>query len=288
MPYPVQDFPLFLSLAVFYVLVLCSGGWLLLPAVRRQQHRRRFHALWAAFSTSLGRSGERIARGSTRMRATLTLHTQALIAFAGRRRHVISICAAILLVPVFVVHMLLPDTAHDFHAPLPFSTDPVIAALLQEERLAAPAPLPPDLFTTKEIERDRHQAASASREWHLLEEDFRQRLLTIYRLMEKHGYRMMLLEGYRSPERQNALAQLGTQVTYAGAYQSYHQYGLAADSAFYRDGKIVISEKDAWAMEGYRLYGHYAEAVGLTWGGKWQMRDLGHVELRRLKVTYKK
>jgi peptidoglycan L-alanyl-D-glutamate endopeptidase CwlK len=92
---------------------------------------------------------------------------------------------------------------------------------------------------------------------------------------------MVLLEGYRSPERQQMLANLGTHVTNAKAFQSYHQFGLAADSAFYRDGKLIISERDAWAMEGYRLYGEYAESVGLVWGGRWQMRDLGHVELRR-------
>ena len=62
---------------------------------------------------------------------------------------------------------------------------------------------------------------------------------------------------------------------------SYHQYGLAADFAFVRDGKLVISERDPWAMGGYAHYGELAETVGLVWGGRWQMRDFGHVELRR-------
>ena len=57
------------------------------------------------------------------------------------------------------------------------------------------------------------------------------------------------------PERQNRLAQMGTNVTNAAAFQSYHQFGLAADNAFLRDGKLVISEKDPWAMRGYQLYG---------------------------------
>ncbi|MCY1535230.1 D-alanyl-D-alanine carboxypeptidase [compost metagenome] len=67
----------------------------------------------------------------------------------------------------------------------------------------------------------------------------------------------------------------------AKANQSYHQYGLAADNAFYRNGKLVISEKDPWAMEGYRLYGEAAESVGLVWGGRWSFRDYGHVEYRK-------
>lgn len=102
-------------------------------------------------------------------------------------------------------------------------------------------------------------------------------------MAEKHGYTMVLIEGYRTPERQNALAAIGAHVTRARAYQSYHQHGLAADSAFLSDGKIVISEKNPWAMRGYQLFGEVAESVGLTWGGNWQMMDLGHVELRNRK-----
>ena len=100
-------------------------------------------------------------------------------------------------------------------------------------------------------------------------------------MKEKHGYEMVLLEGYRSPERQQKLAAMRPSVTNAAAFQSWHQYGLAADSAFLRNGRIVITEKDPWAMRGYQLYGEAAESVGLTWGGRWQMMDLGHTELRR-------
>ena len=119
------------------------------------------------------------------------------------------------------------------------------------------------------------------RNWGLLQPDFSQRLLLLFKIMkEKHGYDMALLEGYRSPGRQELLASMGASVTNARAFQSWHQYGLAADCAFLRDGKIVISEKDPWAMRGYQLYGEVAESLGLTWGGRWQMMDLGHTELR--------
>ncbi len=37
-------------------------------------------------------------------------------------------------------------------------------------------------------------------------------------------------------------------------------------SAFKRDGKVVISERDPWAMRGYQLYGEVAESVGLDLG----------------------
>lgn len=161
-----------------------------------------------------------------------------------------------------------------------------IEALLQGEQLVPPPRLPPELFITREVEQFHPLAATASRQWELLDAEFRQRLLTAYRLMrEQHGYEMVLIEGWRSPERQDQLASLGPQVTHAAAGQSFHQYGLAADSAFLRDGRIVISERDPWAAQGYQHFGAIAQSVGLTWGGAWRgLADLGHVELTRAGV----
>jgi peptidoglycan LD-endopeptidase CwlK len=157
-----------------------------------------------------------------------------------------------------------------------------VAGLLRGEQLVPPPALPPELFMTREVEQARPLIRYASRQWELLDEDFRKRLLIVYQLMrEKHGYEMVLLEGYRSPERQAQLASLGPTVTRAVAYRSYHQHGLAADSAFRHDGRIVIAETDPWAMRGYELYGEVARSVGLTWGGAWSLKDFGHTELRR-------
>ena len=160
-------------------------------------------------------------------------------------------------------------------------TDPVIVSLLQGEQLVPPAPLPPEVFTTREVQLLRPALGSASRDWKLLDAEFRQRLLAVFEVMRRYGYEVALLEGYRSPERQDYLASLGTGVTGAAAYQSLHQFGLAADCAFYLNGRIIIDEKDPWAMRGYALYGQAAEAAGLTWGGRWKMMDFGHVEWRK-------
>ena len=156
-----------------------------------------------------------------------------------------------------------------------------VAELLKGERLAPPPTLAPLVFTTAEVTHVRPLLAGASRSWQLFNPDFEQRLLLVFRIMkERHGYDMALLEGYRSPERQDLLASAGASVTNAKAFQSYHQFGLAADCAFLRGGKLVISEKDSWAMRGYRLYGAVAEEAGLTWGGRWTTMDFGHTELR--------
>lgn len=129
---------------------------------------------------------------------------------------------------------------------------------------------------------------NADRNWKKMNSEFVQRLLTVYKVMkDQYGYDMVLLEGYRSPARQARLLNKGKHVTGAGAYKSYHQFGLAGDSAFIRNGKIVITERDPWAMQGYKLYGKVAKSAGLVWGGDWRLMDLGHVELRKKGVLGK-
>ena len=120
-----------------------------------------------------------------------------------------------------------------------------------------------------------------NRKWEKMHPRYKQRLLMVFKIMkEQHGYDMVLLEGYRSPARQNSLSS-NKATTLATAYRSYHQFGLAADVAFKRDGKIVISERDPWAWKGYQLYGQVAESVGLVWGGRWtKIPDYGHTEYR--------
>ncbi|WP_456093053.1 M15 family metallopeptidase [Paraburkholderia eburnea] len=198
-----------------------------------------------------------------------------------KRRLLILSTAGILATPPLIAIALRGHQLFQYDD-TPRVPDEKIAALLNGEQLVPPPPLPPEVFATQEVEQIRPALVDASRDWNLLDADFRTRLLLVYKIMrEQYGYEMALLEGYRSPERQDRLAKMGGSVTNAAAFQSYHQYGLAADNAFLRDGKLVISEKDPWAMRGYQLYGQVAEQVGLTWGGRWKLMDLGHVEYHK-------
>lgn len=157
-----------------------------------------------------------------------------------------------------------------------------VSELLRGEQLVPPPPLPPDVFASAEAEVLHPMLSSADRRWERMDAEFVQVLLRVFRVMkEVHGYDMALLEGYRSPERQAVLLARGPNVTRAAPGQSHHQHGLAADCAFLRDGRLVISERDPWAMRGYELYGQVAEQHGLTWGGRWRLMDFGHVEWRR-------
>ncbi|MBU7440399.1 M15 family metallopeptidase [Paraburkholderia fungorum] len=267
-------------LLAYFAIAVVIAAMLLLPAVRA--------SLLGAALAIHGRVMRRASQGASRARSQLArsakisqstaVDMQKLLA---RRRLLIFTTTGILATPPLVALALRGRQLFQFDdtARVP---DEKIAALLNGEQLVPPPPLPPEVFATQEVEQIRPALKDASRDWNLLDADFRTRLLLVYKIMhEQYGYEMALLEGYRSPERQNRLAQMGGNVTNAAAFQSYHQYGLAADNAFLRDGKLVISEKDPWAMRGYQLYGQTAEQVGLTWGGRWKMMDLGHVEYHK-------
>ncbi|MBI5333135.1 MAG: M15 family metallopeptidase [Burkholderiales bacterium] len=204
---------------------------------------------------------------------------------ARHRRH-LALTALLLVLPAATLWTLRGHLTLDGYDDAQSSAaDEHVARLLHGEQLVPPPPLPPEVFVTAEVQALRPELATADRKWALMDPDFVQRLLLVFKIMrEQHGYEMALLEGWRSPERQAMLAGMGEHVTRAGAWQSWHQYGLAADCAFLRGGRLVISERDPWAMRGYELYGQVAESVGLTWGGRWKMMDLGHVEWRRRDV----
>lgn len=200
-----------------------------------------------------------------------------------------------------------PLTASKFEAEYLRKVDPQIYALLDGQMLTAPAEVADSLIIEALQEEhfsdhpvisaqrfnlnieDIHTPAmhthsdlsAADRKWDKMNPRFKQRLLMVFKIMkEQHDYELVLLEGYRSPERQNSLA-TNSNITRAKGFQSYHQFGLAADIAFKRHGKVVITERDPWAMRGYELYGQVAESVGLTWGGRWKsIKDFGHTEYR--------
>lgn len=160
-------------------------------------------------------------------------------------------------------------------AALEMSRQAHIQGALNPERLVPPPALPPSMFTSSE-----HPALeTADRDWGKLNPRFTQSVLYVFARLQARGYEFALLEGYRSPERQEKLADLGKQVTNARAFQSKHQFGLAVDLAPVRDGRLFISERDPWAMEAYTALGDEAEKAGLTWGGRWWFKDYGHLEV---------
>jgi len=81
------------------------------------------------------------------------------------------------------------------------------------------------------------------------------------------GMPIRIVEGVRSCERQNELyaqgrTKPGNIVTNAKCGESMHQYGIAVDFVFRREGYDATDEQ-------WEILGRAGEALGFKWGGRW-------------------
>jgi peptidoglycan LD-endopeptidase CwlK len=282
-----------IGVLVYFLLVLLLLAWWLWPSFRATVQRGAAKAgSWSrgAGANVAGSAARSVGVGGGQLGALRHGLSDAATTAKRYAAPALAAVAILLMVPATVLVLRHWWAFDGYDHTVSREVNSQVAALLQGEQLVPPAPLPPELFLTREVEQVRPQTATANRQWELLDGEFRQRLLGVFKLMkERHGLEMVLIEGYRSPQRQDQLASMGASVTHAKGGESYHQFGLAADCAFLFDGRLVISEADPRAARGYELYGNIAQSLGLTWGGSWRsIKDLGHVELRRAGVMSKR
>lgn len=277
-----RDMTVFVVLLVFFA-VACVLSWLLLFDGARAGLSAWCARVWGR----VARSGGKASRGlAQRIDAGGRAAAGGGAGLAGAlRRHRWLLLASILLLvlpPLLVLGLRQRVVLPGFQGDDLGESQTMIAGLLRGERLVPPPPPPPAVFTTREIREERPEVVTADRRWDHVDADLQQRVLAIYQVMQsQYGIRMVLVEGYRSPERQAELAREG-RATLAGAWSSCHQYGLALDSAPMREGKLQWDMGDAWTRRAYFLYGELAEQAGLTWGGRWtRLKDYVHVESTR-------
>jgi peptidoglycan L-alanyl-D-glutamate endopeptidase CwlK len=201
---------IFFLLILMYGIAIAIAGWFVLHVERRRILQQRFQTVRFRFTQNVDKAFGGLNKGTSRVQTGLQGTTQLIVRTSVQYKKVLFISGAILATPIIAAILIKPGRSLEEYADIPQTTDPVILALLQGEQLAPPAPLPPELFITQEVEAQRQELSGASREWKLLDNDFKQRLLTVFQLMAKRGYQMALLEGYRSPERQTYLSSLGS------------------------------------------------------------------------------
>jgi len=109
---------------------------------------------------------------------------------------------------------------------------------------------------------------------------FAEKLRHTIELCHNAGYQIAMLEGYRSPDRQDYLYSKGRslpgkKITYARGWESFHQYSVAADIALY-DGR-VWSWDAPWDeihkifhAQGFETLEFEASHVQITGGMRWQ------------------
>lgn len=116
-----------------------------------------------------------------------------------------------------------------------------------------------------------------NRDLNLLAPFFRERAIIAIAAANDAGYPVQIFEGFRTPQRQAALlkmSQTGQHVaTTKGAWQSWHQYGLAFDIAYY----LTPSLKNPWSWDGnFEKPAQIIKSKGLEWIPEF---ELGHFQL---------
>jgi peptidoglycan L-alanyl-D-glutamate endopeptidase CwlK len=114
-----------------------------------------------------------------------------------------------------------------------------------------------------------------------------ERVARVLDAMAALGHPMLVVDGRRTADQQASLyakgrTKPGAIVTHADGVRmrSNHQahtdgFGYAVDLAFLVDGRASWDIAQPW-----QAFGACAEALGLTWGGRWtRLADLPHVEL---------
>ena len=111
----------------------------------------------------------------------------------------------------------------------------------------------------------------------MLYPDLKDKVLALQNVMAEKKMPVKIFQTWRSAKEQDDKYQQGRSkpgkiITNARGYQSYHQYGLAADIIFERYGWNPPSL--AWWFE----LGKEGKKLGLVWGGDWDLKDYAHFE----------
>ena len=123
----------------------------------------------------------------------------------------------------------------------------------------------------------------------LLHPEFRQRAKSVLTTLKKESIPFRLFEGFRSPQRQRSLfaqgrTQPGRVVTKAQPWESYHQYGIAADFVLYIDGQWSWDDSGKRRAWWVRLHAVARDAglEPLSWElPHLQLAGIGLAELKR-------
>jgi hypothetical protein len=94
--------------------------------------------------------------------------------------------------------------------------------------------------------------------------------------LEIWGRGRVLVSADADPMEPASWKQIGRVVTSSFPGLSAHNYGLAVDVALLNEGGHYLPNDDPrWA-----LIGDVADEFDCEWGGRWRLRDFGHIQAR--------
>ena len=200
---------MFVLAVAAYFLLACLASWLVLFPSGREFFLQAMSGAGQRLQHGVGRFARRQGEGVVNIHRSGGESLRGIIAFV-RRHFLLCLGAMVLLIgPPLAAVLSGGAILGGFDAPTR-EVNLQVAQILEGEQLVPPPALPPLAFATAEVQQERPMLVTASRDWALMNPAYAQRLLMAFKIMkEKHGYDMAILEGYRSPDRQNKLAALG-------------------------------------------------------------------------------
>lgn len=110
-----------------------------------------------------------------------------------------------------------------------------------------------------------------------LRQPFRDSVVLFLRDCESRGIHLVIVETYRTPDRQDVLKKRGR--SRLRGDQSKHQHGLAIDVVPTKHGKFIWHDRKLW-----NRIGKLGKKRCMLWGGDWQrLYDPGHFEYSETK-----
>ena len=108
-----------------------------------------------------------------------------------------------------------------------------------------------------------------------LDPKFRPLAVELLARLTESGIAVMIVDTLRTPEEHAANLAKGVSWT----KHSKHLHGYAIDICPYHTYAVAGPDKLLWEADDIWLkIGKIGEALGLRWGGRWRIPDLGHFE----------
>lgn len=138
--------------------------------------------------------------------------------------------------------------------------DPGAASQPTEVSLATATPMP---ATVKPPAVAASAPAKRTADLSLLHPVVRSKVIAIQKALDDEGIPLRVFESFRHPQRQRDLFNQGNGVTNADAWESYHQYGLAADFVLFINGNWSWSTAKFEERQAWDRYHEIAREAGL-------------------------